>query len=335
VIGSRQPRPPAGLAACLLTLTLLGAGCTAATPPGTPAVTPDMSTACSPAAGSGATTYPGWPPDADPELVPIIVSTELAVGPNRLLLNLIDSANAPLASPDRPVEFRFFNLAAHAAAPQATVPAAYLPTSADRPGLYRGAVDFPCWGDWGLETVAREADGSERIGRIVFSVRPTATTPQIGADAPASETPTATTADEIGRISTDTEPDPDFYAVSVDQALEQDRPFLLIFATPAFCRTATCGPALDIVKSVAPDFKDRVAFIHVEPYELQVVDGQVQPMLTDDNLPIPVDSVGRWGLPSEPYIFVVDSAGKVTAKLEGVASADEIRDALSEVAIPQ
>lgn len=318
-----------------MTITLLGAGCTAQNPAGspqTPALTPDMSTACSLAAGSGATTYPGWPPDADPELVPVIVSTELAVGRNRLLLNLIDAGNVPLASPDRAVEFRFFNLAADSAVAQATAPAAYLPTFEGRPGLYRGAVDFPCWGEWGLETVAREADGSERTGRVIFPVRSTTTTPAIGAAAPAVETPTATNAEEIGRISTDTQPDPDFYRLSVDQALEQHTPFLLIFATPAFCRTASCAPALDIVKSVAADFKERVAFIHVEPYQLQVVDGNLQPLLTADNLPIPVPSVDRWGLPTEPYIFVVDSAGKVTAKLEGVASAEEIEQSLTEVA---
>ena len=329
---SRYGRPAAGLAACVLTLSLLSAACTAPTPTGTPALTPDTSTACSQAAGGGATTYPGWPPDADPELVPIIVSTELAVGSNRLLLNLIDDANLPLVSPDRPVEFRFFNLAADPTVPQVTTAADYLPTSAGRPGLYRGAVEFPCWGEWGLETVARETDGSERTGRVVFPVRPQATTPAIGAAAPTSETPTATTPDEIGRISTDTQPDPDFYEVSVNQALEQHQPFLLIFATPAFCRTAACGPALDIVKSVASDFKDRVTFIHVEPYQLKVVDGNLQPVLTDGNLPIPVESVDRWGLPTEPYIFVVDSAGKVTAKLEGVASAEEIEQSLMQVA---
>jgi hypothetical protein len=316
----------------ILTLSLLGAGCTAMAPAGTPAATPDMSTACSPALEGGATTYPGWPPAASAELVPIIVSTELAVGRNRLLLNLRDSDNTPLASPDRAVEFRFFDLAANSATPQATVPAAYLSTSEGRPGLYRGMVDFPCWGEWGLEAVAREADGAARSGRVIFAVRSAPTTPAIGADAHPSDTPTAASPDEIGRLSTDTEPDPDFYRVSVKQALEEHRPFLLIFATPAFCSTATCGPALDIVKSVAPDFKDRVAFIHVEPYQLQVVDGHLQPLLTGDNLPIPVESVDRWGLPTEPYIFVVDSAGKVTAKLEGVASAEEIEQALSAVA---
>jgi len=315
-------------------LILIAAGCGPSGPAVssavTPAVTADLSTACSPAGGA-ATAYPGWPPAATSDLVPILVSAELAVGPSRLLLNLVDSANVALASPDRAVELRLYNLATDPAEPATTVPGVYLATSEGRPGLYRGSMDFPCWGEWGLEAVTSEPGGGERVGRVVFPVRPTTTTPAIGSRAPATETPTATTAADIGKISTDTEPDPDFYRLSVTQALDEHEPFLLIFATPAFCRTASCGPALDIVKSVAPDFKDRVAFIHVEPYKLEVVSGRLQPVLTPDNLPIPVDAVNTWGLPTEPYIFVVDSEGNVTAKLEGVASADELEEALSEV----
>ena len=50
-----------------------------------------------------------------------------------------------------------------------------------------------------------------------------------------------------------------------------------------------------------------------------MTNGQLQPVLTQDNLPIPVDATNIWGLPTEPYTFVVDSNGKVTAKFEGIA----------------
>ena len=42
--------------------------------------------------------YPGWPPNVASDLIPIPVSTELVVGPNRMLVNLIDQQNEPLAS---------------------------------------------------------------------------------------------------------------------------------------------------------------------------------------------------------------------------------------------
>ncbi len=306
-----------------------GAGTAAASPD---AASPDAATACAAtAAGAEPTQYAGWPPAETFDLVPIPVSTELAVGPNRFLLNLLDNRNEPLASPDREVDLRFFNLARDAAQPALSATSSYLPTVESLPGLYRAEVEFSCWGEWGVEAVATEADGSERVGRMIFPVRPTSSTPALGAPAPASVTPTATTAAEIAAISTDTDPDPDFYADSIDEALAARRPFLVIFSTPAFCRTATCGPALDIVKSVAADYDSQVSFIHVEPYELAIVDGQLQPVLSDQNLPMPVEAVTQWGLPTEPYIFVVDAAGMLAAKLEGVASADEIEVALDEV----
>jgi hypothetical protein len=50
-------------------------------------------------------------------------------------------------------------------------------------------------------------------------------------------------------------------------------------------------------------------------------------VLDEDNLPIPDDATNIWGLPTEPYTFVVDSTGKITAKFEGIVSEDELRAA--------
>src|SRR4051794_1414043 len=271
--------------------------------------------------------YPGWPPNVASDLIPIPVSTELVVGPNRMLVNLITKQNEPLASATRPVQLRLYNLAADPAQAKVDTQATFLPTIEGRPGLYRANVAFDAAGDWGLETITTEQDGSHRSGRMVFTVLEKGSTPGIGDQAPKSTTPTATTPDEIAHISTDTRPDPDFYKLSEADALAQHKPFVIVFATPAFCRTAMCGPTLDIIKSAAAGYKDKLTFIHVEPYQLTYTNGQLQPVLTEDNLPIPVDATNIWGLPTEPYTFVVDSSGKVTAKFEGIVAPDELRAA--------
>lgn len=276
--------------------------------------------------------YPGWPPGTSYELIPIPVSTELTVGPNRLLVNLIDSANEQLASADRPVELRLYDLASEASQPDQSVPATYMQTVEGKPGLYRAQVSFDRPGEWGLEAVATESSGEQRVGRMVFSVRESGSTPAIGVAAPASDTPTAESADAIAAISTDDSPDPDFYELSIAEAVAAGEPFVVVFATPAFCTSATCGPTLDVVKSAAADYKDRVSFLHVEPYELAMVDGHLQPELSEQNLPIPVPAVNEWGLPTEPYVFVVDGEGDVAAKFEGIAGPDELRAALDAVA---
>ncbi|HWH24936.1 MAG TPA: hypothetical protein VNW68_08605 [Candidatus Limnocylindria bacterium] len=325
---TRRPAIAVALAAAVLAVAVALAACSQ---PPADMFTPeaDMFTPepeVTPRAG-----YPGWPPDEQFELIPIPISTETAVGPNRFLLNLIDQQNESLVSADRPVTLNFFDLAADPATPVTSVEADYLPV-ADTRALYRASVDFSSAGEWGVEAVTSESDGGQRMGRMVFTVRESTTTPPIGAPAPGSETPTAATPAEIAAISTDDQPEPDFYATSVAGALAAGEPFLLIFGTPAFCATATCGAALDNVKAVAADYREGVDFIHVEPYQLEIVDGSPRLVLSEQNFPIPVESVTEWGLPTEPYIFIVDSSGNVTAKFEGVASEDELRAALDEVA---
>lgn len=283
--------------------------------------------------GACASSDSGWPPEqTNFELTPVPISTEIAVGQNRMLFNVLDRQNQSVASADRPLALRFFHLATNRTQPALETHATFTPTIEGRPGLYRATVALDRAGDWGVEATSTEPSGSKRTGRFVFSVRESGTTPAIGAAAIASDTPTAATPAEIAAISTDTAPDPDFYRQSVAGALAAHEPFALIFATPAFCTSATCGPTLDVVKSAAAPFKGRMDFIHVEPYELESVDGHLRPVLSPENLPISVAATTEWGLPTEPYIFVVDANGKVTAKFEGIASADELSAAFGQVA---
>jgi len=296
-----------------------------------------LAAACTPApspspAPSEPVSYPGWPPDASFELIPVPVQMDIVAGENRFLVNLIDNQNTSVASPDRPVTFNLYDLAADPQTPATSAESTYMTTIPTLPGLYRATVTFGRSGTWGLEAITTEPDGSHRTGRFIFDVRQTGTTPAIGAAAPASDTPTATDAAGIAAISTDDDPDPDFYTTSVADALTAHEPFVLVFATPAFCRSATCGPTLDVVKGIAADYKDRLTFINVEPYQLSMVDGHLQPVLTTNNLPIPVAAVNEWGLPTEPYIFVVDANGLISAKFEGIAAEDELRAAFDAVA---
>jgi hypothetical protein len=302
-----------------LLLSVLAAACS-----GGPAASPTP---------SGPPSYAGWPPSETYPLIPAPINQELVVGQIRLLVNLIDaSTNTSAAAADRPVQFRLYDLAADAANPVATADATYMTVLPQLPGLYRANVTFDRAGQWGLEAIQDPGTSSERTGRFLFEVRQTGTSPAIGAAAPSDDTPTATDAAGIAEISTDDDPDPDFYTTSISGALTAHEPFVVVFATPAFCASATCGPTLDLVKAAAADFKDRLTFIHVEPYELVMQDGHLQPVLDTNNNPITVEAVNDWGLPTEPYVFVVDAEGKVSAKFEGLASPEELAAAFEAVA---
>ena len=70
-------------------------------------------------------------------------------------------------------------------------------------------------------------------------------------------------------------------------------------------------------------YKDRVIFIHVEPYYLD------KARSGEGLVPIPV--MEEWGLQTEPWIFIVDTEGKVGAKVEAFVMMDEIEAALQRL----
>ena len=137
-------------------------------------------------------------------MIPYLVSTQITAGPSRFLFTLIDSTNDVLAAADVPVTAAFYDLAADAETPVATVDAVFLDPGNGR-GLYRTAVDFTCAGEWGVVVdralpaplpsgapsgaVASPATVSV-TSRVIFEVRPAGTVPAIGAPAPESDSPT-------------------------------------------------------------------------------------------------------------------------------------------------
>jgi len=283
-------------------------------------------------APSAAGQYPGWPGSgsvvANADFIPVLVSAELGTGHSRLLITLQDGAGRFLAAPEVTVDERFYDLAASTEVPVSETPGTFRWLIPDSKAIYTSYADFAQAGDWGVEVTGHESGKPDRTARMIFSVRDKTGTPAIGADAPPSDTLTATDPAAIVAISTDQDPDPRLYALSVKDAIGSGKPFVLVFATPAFCTSGTCGPALDLVKQVMPEYIGRVNFIHVEPYLLQVTDGRTQPALDVLGHPQPVRAVVEWGLPTEPYVFVVDAKGKVAAKFEGMAYPDELTAAL-------
>ncbi len=255
----------------------------------------------------------------DAEVYPVFVSSELAVGSNRFIVGLLDSNDAPLNDPDIEVSADFYDLAESDAEPVTGADFEYVESVPGKRGVYVSTVEFDAAGDWGAE-VRINGSGVDENLLGSFEVRKEASTPALGEKVPASKTLTADDAKNLSAISTDPQPDPEFYELSVAEALAEGEPFVLAFATPKFCASATCGPTLEIVKSVAGDFPG-VNYLHVEPYT-----NLDQP----DNLQ-PTEATGEWGLPSEPWVFVVDAEGTLAAKYEGVVSPDELRVALDEV----
>ena len=299
---------------------------------GSPAA-PDLATAaldCSPSAGP-VFEHPDWPlgGDAEAAFMPVVASSLVSVGPSRFLYNVLDEGYRQLAAPDVPSHVDFYALERDAETPAASVEASYLSSGLGR-GLYRATVDFDCAGEWGAEISVALPDGSLASERLRFQVQPSGSTPAIGAPAPRSESPTATTLQGVRRISTDPNPYAAAYMATVGEAVTSGRPSIVFFATPAFCQTGYCGPTIELVKTVAREYEDRVAFVNVEPYELhETVDG-LRPVLDPDGRLKPVAAARDYGIPVEPYLFLVDARGDVFAKFEGIVGGDELRAAIED-----
>ena len=259
-------------------------------------------------------------PFTDASFYPVIASSEIVVGENRFLVGLLDDEDAPVANPKIDMHISFYDLGESAETPVGETDMRFIWIQRPYQGIYVGEAEFDAPGKWGAE-VTITGDGADERLRAGFQVEPRATTPAIGDPAPSVDTPTAADVDgRLSKISTDPKPDPDFYKLSVDEAIAAESPFVVAFATPKFCASQTCGPTLQIVKQVADDFPE-VNFLHVEPYELPADATNLEP----------VRSVTEWGLPTEPWVFVVDGGGKVAAKFEGAISVPELDRALSKL----
>ena len=150
----------------------------------------------------------------------------------------------------------------------------------------------------------------QAVGTVVVKKKTAA--PDIGAPAPASQTPTLATA-TLDELTTSKVPDRELYQSSVADALADGVPFVVAFATPQYCASRTCGPTVDVVSTVRRDHADSgVRFIHVEIYE--------------DNDPAKGVNqwVTEWKLPSEPWVFLVGPDGKIRDRFEGTVSVREL-----------
>lgn len=236
----------------------------------------------------------------------------LGVGPQRVLMVVATQESELLGGPDDPATATF----ALDGEEFPDNPTEWVWGIEGVRGFYVTTFDFPRSGNW--EATLTNATGSAQTSP--FTVSETVVVPEVGSPAPASASRTSADG-SLEQITTDPEPDPTFYELSIADAVTSGRPSVIVFATPAFCTTAVCGPTMEVVKSVAADFTE-VNFVHVEVYE-NIDDPQ--------GALIEVDAVTEWGLQTEPWVFVVDAEGIVAARFEGTVGANELERALQSL----
>lgn len=245
-----------------------------------------------------------------------MVNSDIGLGPSRVLLGVIDADGSRLGSPDQVVDIEL--APASDREHRIRVPGEFTWVVEDAFGVYRAEVNFDQPGAWSATVVP---DTGVPLA-TEFVVLEETFSPNIGDLAPAVDTPTV--ADHrLGQLTTDPDPDPEFYELSIADAVSSGRTTVVVFSTPAYCQTAACGPLLDTVKDLSTGYPE-VNFVHVEVYT-----GLEEPDFTPDAGHLaPAVTGDHWNLISEPWVFVVDQAGTVQARFEGVMAVEELTTAL-------
>jgi hypothetical protein len=241
----------------------------------------------------------------------VLVASELPVGEQRVPVGILER-NSPVT--DATVRLRAYR----------ETPTDPLRVEADAPfkgeglfgqGVYVARLRFATPGTWTLEVSSRRPTGAFAVTRLPVKVVSRTSVPWIGDRAPASHNLTLRDVADVADIDSGVPPN-DMHELSIADAIAQHHPALVVFATPAFCTSAVCGPEVKAVQAMQPAFRDRIVFIHVEIYE------SYRPDPTQRRL---TAAVREWRLQTEPWVFLIDRDGIISAAFEGPAATDELR----------
>ena len=191
-------------------------------------------------------------------------------------------------------------------------------------GLYAAYVDFDKAGDWVLDISLPGEGGGTSIVPLPVEVFDTSHAPMQGHAAVSSKTRTLDDVESIEELTTGSLQDPDLYQISLDQAIENEMPTVVVFASPAFCQNAVCGPQVDVLQELKNAYPTDVNYVHVDfydnPHEIQ----------GDLERAVIAPAVREWRLPSIEWTFIIDKQGIVTARFEGFATFNEVEAALRQ-----
>ena len=179
--------------------------------------------------------------------------------------------------------------------------------------VYASDVDFDRKGEWRLLALIREPDGS-----FTYTAAPSAVVgqfpkvPVVGEKAPVIDTLTGER--RRRRSGQDRHPPAAEQRCTTTNFADVvgNEPVVLLFATPALCSSRVCGPVVDIAEEVKAERGDEAAFIMQEIYKDNMVDNGLR------------DQVKAYNLPSEPWLFVIDTDGKISTAIEGAFSEGEL-----------
>ena len=262
---------------------------------------------------------PGGPSPTSSQLQAVVAASELVVGNQQRVTIGITDHNTPVS--DATVHVRSFILNGNTGTLKGASDAPFKGDGLQGGGIYVAHLTFDKAGDWGVEVTASRPNGAHLTVQLPMNVLALPVVPGVGQPAPLTRNPTARDVADVETIDSGRPPD-DMHQLSIADAIQQHRPALVVFATPAFCTSNTCGPEVKVVQGLEPTYRDRLAFIHVEIYR------DFKPDPSKKQL---AQAVIDWRLQTEPWVFLIDSKGVIQSRFEGPTASDELKVAIDQL----
>ena len=249
--------------------------------------------------------------------VSVVPGTEdYSPGPIRFSFLLIDNQGAPVIRPAARVSVATSKdavplVVAGASLEPIGVPGADV-AAGDVTELYVSHFDVPSAGTYQLGIQTLGAKPVQAAFQIDVPEHPKA--PAVGSKAIASDTPTiASTHGNFRELTTRVPPDTTLLRYSIAGSIAAHKPFVVVFATPKFCTSRTCGPVVDVVDAARKQLaRSDVRFIHVEVYK-------------NNNPGLGYNEwFKQWHLPTEPWTFLVGKDRRIKQRFEGSVSVGEL-----------
>ena len=285
-----------------------------------------VAVACSSSGTPTAAPQP-TPVPADPTAItPLLATTVLEVGEQRIAF-LLTTTKGLIKTPTAMVTPVYLD-GDGAASP--TMVAQFNPWPYGIRGSYSTYANFDRAGRWSLDVQVDNPNGVNEV-QIEVEVLEKSPVPALGSRAILSNSKILADYESIDEITTDYSPDPALYRLTIKDAVENDLPSVIVFASPAFCTSPTCGPQVDAVSELREKHPDQANYIHVEIYDNPA---EIQGNLDRAEISSVADD---WGLTAiedyfnESWTFILDANGQIDDRFEGFATMGELEAALKKV----
>jgi hypothetical protein len=170
--------------------------------------------------------------------------------------------------------------------------------------------------DPGVWEARAVADGQPSTA--AFQIDAKSPSPTVGGRAIPSLSPTVSDARGVDPICTRTPPC-SMHAMTIADALTARKPLIVIFGTPRFCTSRTCGPSVDLIENEKKQVGTKANFVHVEVFRNTKV------ALTPNG---DAPTYAQWKLATEPWTYFIGADGVIKDRWLGAFGSDELRRAV-------